>query len=513
MKRCLVFFIFVCAALSAVGLPAAAADRVEIVVDTASALHTMRGGFGASWHAIEQPIPYGAGFTHGGSAWGGNPPADNESAWQQIVRCADWLGMDFCRVEVEQRMYEPQRGRFDWNNPEMRILYRMLDWCEKRHVDVFLQQMWGNVDWNTFPEWRGDPVRRVHSGPVSMEDFADGLATLMEHLVRRKRYTCIRWLCINNEPGHAWSWWLRPPKKPMPLAPGLAAVRRALDERGLTVLLSGPDWTDLPPLEPEKIDFDKFVGAYDVHSYWANFDGRDGGYPLAVAEQRLADWARWAHARGKPLFLSELGTMAFGWRNSDPNPGSYPAGLKDAELVVRALNVGVDAFNRWSFINRGDLDGQWQLIDTWDRDRKKLLDRFTPHPNSYYLYGLITRFTAKHSAILACRVEGGRQQDRQRVFAAALRSPDGNLTILVVNDAEAAWDATLSVRGLADAQSINRYRMTRDQQNRRDVVVEPTATLAFSDSNTALRDCIAPFCLTVYTTYRRARDEAGVFGD
>jgi hypothetical protein len=35
-------------------------------------------------------------------------------------------------VELEQRMYEPERNRFDWDNPEMRILYRQLDWCQRR---------------------------------------------------------------------------------------------------------------------------------------------------------------------------------------------------------------------------------------------------------------------------------------------------------------------------------------------------------------------------------------------
>jgi hypothetical protein len=144
-------------------------DPINIRIDEASVVYTMRGGWGASWHAIEEPIPYGEGYTHGGSAWGGNPPSEDDDAWHQVTRYADWLGMDWCRVEVEQRMYEPRRGEFDWDNAEMRILYRILDWCEKRHADVFLQQMWGNVEWNTFPEWQGDPVRRVHSGPASME--------------------------------------------------------------------------------------------------------------------------------------------------------------------------------------------------------------------------------------------------------------------------------------------------------------------------------------------------------
>jgi hypothetical protein len=109
----------------------------------------------------------------------------------------------------------------------MRILYRILDWCERRRADVFLQQMWGNVDWNAFPEFQGDPVKRVHSGPRSIDDFAEGLAALVNHLIKTRGYTCIKWICINNEPGYDWSWWQCPPDTPMSLRKGLAAVRRA----------------------------------------------------------------------------------------------------------------------------------------------------------------------------------------------------------------------------------------------------------------------------------------------
>ena len=144
-------------------------------------------------------------------------------------------------------------------------------------------------------------------------------------------------------------------------------MRKALDREGLPVPLSGPDWTDLPELKPQEIDFDPFIGAYDLHSYFARFDWQTGqGYPLVEAEKRLKSWKQWAQERGKPLFLSELGSMVFGWGGGHPGPSTFDAAIKDAELVVRALNAGVDGFNRWSFINRGDLDGQWQMIDTWD---------------------------------------------------------------------------------------------------------------------------------------------------
>lgn len=489
-------------------LPAA---EVRIDVAAASVIHTMRGGMGASWHAIEEPIPHGPTHSDGGSAWGGHPPAEDEAAWQQIYRHADWLGLDWCRVEVEQRMYEPNRKQFDWDNPEMRILYRILDWCQQRRADVFLQQMWGNVAWNTFPPWRDDPAQRVHSGPLSMDDYAEGLAALVEHLVKRKGYTCIRSLCIVNEPGYAWSWWRRPPMVAMPLEPGLAAVRKALDKRGLeNVPLCGPDWTDLPALEPEKIDFDPLVGAYDIHSYWANFDGREGGYPLAQAEKRLADWAAWAHARNKPMFLSELGSMAFGWQGDNPGPASYTAGLKDVELVIRGLNVGVDAFNRWSFVNRGDLDGQWQMIDTFDRKRKKLLGKITPHPNSYFMYGLLTRFTAKHSQVLKCTVDGGRLGRYQRVFAACLRSPKGQLTLLVVNDADSPWETTFTLTGLGRAGTLYRYQITPQKRDRADLKVEADAEFPLVRPATEFRQRLPASSVTVYTTYRRAHDDPGV---
>jgi len=180
--------------------------ELAIEVNLGSVTNVMHGGIGASWHAIETPIPNSNGRPQGGSAWGGNPRVSDDERWRQLEAHADWLGLDWLRVEVEQRMYEPEEGTFDWDNSEMRILYRILDWCDRRGADVLLQQMWANVEWNTFPEWRSNPMRVVHSGPASMEAFGEGLAELVDHLVRRRGHDSIRWLGIVNEPGHEWSW-------------------------------------------------------------------------------------------------------------------------------------------------------------------------------------------------------------------------------------------------------------------------------------------------------------------
>ena len=80
--------------------------------------------------------------------------------------------------------------------------------ARQNQVDVFFTQMWADVEWNVFPG-----AGRLQSAPKSVEDFAQGLATLMEYLVKTRHYTCIRWLCIVNEPGYEWSWWQGPDGK------------------------------------------------------------------------------------------------------------------------------------------------------------------------------------------------------------------------------------------------------------------------------------------------------------
>jgi hypothetical protein len=112
---------------------AAAQPELTLTADFNQTLHVLRGGIGASWHAMETPIPVVGDRSHGGSGWGGYPPAGDAAAWRQIYRHADWLGLDFCRVEVEQRIYEPERNQFTWDSPEMKILYRI-------HYQVTSQQ-------------------------------------------------------------------------------------------------------------------------------------------------------------------------------------------------------------------------------------------------------------------------------------------------------------------------------------------------------------------------------------
>lgn len=483
-------------------------STVMLTVDAGQPVRTMRGGIGASWHAMETPIP----DANGGSGWGAYPPAGDEAAWQSLYRYADWLGLDWCRVELSERIYEPQRGRFDWNSPEMSILYRILDWAETRHTQVFLQQMWDNTAWNALPELRDDPAKRVHSAPLSVDEFADGYAELVYHLVKVKGYTSIRWLSLNNEPGQDFSWWQGPDLKPLAPTPDFKKVRAALDRRGISIPISGPDWTDMPPLEPAKINFDPYIGAYDLHSYWADFDkpGKLGEYSMSTTVARISEWAAWAHQRNKPFFLSEIGTMAYGWHGTNPGPGSYESSLKNASLVVRAINAGADGFNRWSFLNRGDLDGQWQLVDTWDVKANRLLTHFKPHPNAYYMWALLSRYTALNSAVLRLQTEGGKVDRIQRLVATALRSPKGNVTVLVVNEGMEDMSGKIEFNNLPGSLKLYQYRITPSMRDRADIKLKPEARFKVRPGHASFNDGFPAQSITVYSTYKLGPRDKGV---
>jgi len=436
--------------------------QTKIKIDCNLERYKMAGGIGASWHAIsmdQEHIDVSPEYKHTyrirrsrGSAWGGNPPVSYSEAWEQIFDHASWLGLSFIRVEMSMRMYQPEKGKFDWDNEEMLALYKILDWAEANNADVFLQQMWSNVKWNSYPD-----VQPLISAPKSISDFANGLSTLVDYLINMKKYTCIKWLCLTNEPpGGTWGhWWSSSEHgRNTPITPALKAVRNALDEKNLDIQISGPDWTDLPPFDTNKIDFDEYIGAYDIHSYHGI---------TSEKQKEVEKWANWAIEHNKPLFLTEIGRQDLVVGLKDPETTktgqvvSMAESLSNAEDILRGMAVGVSAFNRWSFTNRGDLDGQWQLIRTWNIEEKEFYKTIEPEPVSYYGYGIISRFVPKYSRIVFTD-----RIDNPEVFSQTVKTPSGEVTTILLNKSDQEQTVNLTINGISN-KKLFLYRAVQSE--------------------------------------------------
>lgn len=489
--------------ISITSLPAV--EQVKIRVHTQSPVRTMKGGVGASWHAIgkegvyknpdwDYPVRNG---NPRGSALQGNPPGSNIRAWQQLYHHASWLGLNWMRVELAQLMYEPGRGRFDWDNDEMQTLYKILEWCQQNKADVFLQQMWAEVEWNAYPG-----VHPLISTPRSLTDHAEGLATLVDYLIHKKKFSCIRWVCIANEPpGGTWGYWWTTGSYPcVPFTAGLRAARQEFDRRGIKIPISGPDWTDLPPFDAGKIDFDDYVGSYDIHSYQG---------VSAKSAEILAQWAAWAHAHDKPFFLSEMGNMQLGWGKNNPGPRSFAAALSNAETIVRGIRAGVDAFNRWSFVNRGDLDGQWQLVRTFDIAAKKYYSEVSPEPVAYYGYGIITRFLSKYSSPLTDEVVGS-SAGAGTFPTVTLQSPAGNLTTYLLNLGNSTTSVDLEFEGMTKGKEFSIYQVTEEAVSKPEYRMDPLRHIRLDLPEPRLQENLPPRSITVVTSYRLKHSDNGI---
>lgn len=476
------------------------ADKIKIHLDYNKVVHQMKGGIGASWHALIHEFPLEnekyefpiRDENPRGSAYGGNPPLEDKTAWDQLCNHASWLGLNFLRVEISMRMYEPERNRFDFENNEMQALYRILDWCETNKADVFLQQMWGNVEWNSH-----SGVHPLLSSPKSLDDFANGIATLLKYLTKERKYTCMKYFCMTNEPpGGPWGyWWSAGNNAGFSITDAWEKLNKTFQEQDIQIPISGPDWTSLPPLEVNKIDFDQYLGAFDIHSYFGIYN---------KGEQVINDWVAFANQKNKPFFVTEIGNMDLGWGTDNPGPKSFKAALSNASDVAIGLNLGVDAFNRWSFTNRGNLDGQWQLVKTFDIRTNTYTKNVTPEKQAYYGFAMITRFLGKYASVLSLepdkKIEG--------LICTAYKNTDGNLVVLMVNNNLEPVSVDLTIKNQNSGVKYFLYQVTEKGIDNPEFKLSPQKINSISEKMEPLN--LPKESITVVTTLKLEHNDAGI---
>lgn len=495
MVKYFIFPVFLFAVLTTVSQTA---ETMKLEVNAKKVAHQMKGGIGASWHSMIHEIPLEnekyefpvREENPRGSAYGGNPPLENTSAWNQLYEHASWLGLNFLRVELSQRMYEPERNAFDWENEEMKALYRILDWCEENGADVFLQQMWGYVDWNAHPG-----VHPLLSSPRSLDDFAHGIATLLKYLTETRNYSCIKYFCMTNEPpGGPWGYWWESGNQQGPsVADAWQKLHETFKEQDVRVLLSGPDWTSLPPLEPDKLDFQKYLDAFDIHSYFGIYN---------KGESVVKDWVEFADQKNKPFFITEIGNMDLGWGTDNPGPKTFRSALSNASDIAVCINLGVDGLNRWSFTNRGDMDGQWQLVKTYDRESNTYTENVTPEKEAYYGYGMLTRFLGKYASVLDVKTDN----TPEGLLCTAWKNRDGNLSVLMVNNRKETVDVDADFEGVKHSK-FNLYQVTENRINNTNFKLN--SLKSFKKMKSVKAELPAE-SITILTTYNLRHTEPGI---
>jgi len=120
---------------------------------------------------------------------------------------------------------------------------------------------------------------------------------------------------------------------------------------------------------------------------------------------------------------------------------------------------------------------------------------------------MLTRFLPKHSGVLATHVEAPFTARDRKLVATALRTPKGNLTVVVVNESHRAADAGIELEHLTAPVRLARYSLSRDAEDKAEVKLRPERTLEVRKD---LSDRIPPMSIVVYSTYRLNPDDPGM---
>lgn len=132
----------------------------------------------------------------------------SEKDWDIVVDRVKHLRLQMFRVMVQPQWFEPfnddnDPDHINWNGldfdtPEMKSLYRVLDLAQQNGINVLLVS-WGCPrksfladGHSTFPSWI--------VGPKNEAEYAENLSILIQHLVIKKGYTCIKEITPYNEP-------------------------------------------------------------------------------------------------------------------------------------------------------------------------------------------------------------------------------------------------------------------------------------------------------------------------
>ena len=290
---------------------------------------------------VDTDTPVVQNYTGAGVQWDPSDYAYTDAQWDRIFRRVDVLRPQFIRCCLTSDFYctgFDAQGRpvYDWDTAQMGRLYKILDYCQSHHVEVLLG------------EW----------GPSFGMDAADPrwsrlIGDCLEHLVRAKGYTCVRYYNKQNEPTGdqaAFERW--------------KASQESLDadlhRRGLNrqVALVGPDTSGTDLLwwaDSAASELPQTLGVYEVHWYAQDDEITGGLVEKSLRRRRGFAAAHDSAGRAKPFLVAEAGTsdtmaaLTGDWNSGDSNTKirDFGYGVFMADYLLQTMRAGVGGVSAW----------------------------------------------------------------------------------------------------------------------------------------------------------------------
>lgn len=405
-----------------------------------------------------------------------------ESDWYNIVvPRVKTMGIQRFRVMLQPHWWEPYKGVYTMDSPEVVSLCKVLDLAQECGIDVVL------VSW-------GCPIHAFGLDPevgvigkhftagegtnwvtkcADADEFAENFVYLVKWLIREKGYSCIKELTPYNEPDGNVS----------PLDEYYECCR-ALDvclrKEGLrdTVKLNLSDNTDCRRwyLKGCTRNIADITDLFNSHTYIFGYEN-----PNSDALKWEKKNVSLAAAAGKPHIVGEFGSNQCVGSTRQKDINLYERGVLICRNAINFLNGGAAGFSYWTLFDQyygRDADyGQMMILGLWRYKQNAYLPEdlaegiegdYAVRPQ-YFAYSMFTRFVRKGD-----RVHPVNMHDRF-VAGTAVVSPDGKWTYLFANGSDSDHKYSLSNPLAGDTDSCSLYIYHKDALPDGDAMIEPSA--------------------------------------
>lgn len=294
-----------------------------------------------------------------------------------------WVSPDWIRTFIWALEWCPSGdpSKVDFETPGMKSHYRALDLYQKLGASVDIT----GVAWGSYQVYK-DPER-----------YAQGIGALLEYMVKKKGYTCIKYWTLHNEPNLEFVGSRRRSGYPFEHFVKLhVLVKQEFIKRGLDIKVVGSDDSDSTTFFESCFsnpDYNRVADVYCSHAYL----GVDSLFNMApFFDQRMSLLERQKPV--KPLIIGEFGFLSPDFTAStNANMLTYPYAVWSAAFAIEGLNRGVAGFSIWTMDecyypgNEKMQFGLWGFKDTG----------WKPRP-VYYAWSTFCRLTKTGDKVRRC---------------------------------------------------------------------------------------------------------------
>jgi len=348
-----------------------------------------------------------------GVQWSAYPQFDiSEKSWQRVFERTDFMRLNFIRLVLNANEYckaYPVGGKpvFDFNDARILRICRILDYCQKKGVDVILGE-WGNP--------------RMDGITIADPRWTEIVGGFLDYLVNVKKYTCIKYYNLGNEPnnkdGYVDLWKAGSIVNFENWHTSILNLHNELVKRGLkeSIKIVGPDcaWgNDWIKRIIEDKELAAAIDVYEVHNYASDKEIENGFYGKEMAYYREYISFKDPHGKEKQFFMAEAG-MVTGKNKTDQqkNIATFQYGVWMTDFAIQSMNAGQAGLTAWDMDDAMHTNGKlgpgteitdyiWKEWGFWDSfGEEKGKPELTNMRPWFYAWSLLSKYVPRGSQIL-----------------------------------------------------------------------------------------------------------------